>query len=808
MSKSFTIVFLLFSSAILGAETPKEELTRLQNVGREGRDNAAAARAWKAVVRRGPSLLPALLESLDGADAASANWLRTAGDAIVERALADKKTLPAEPFTQFIRQTRHNGAARRLAYEWLCRVDAKTPERLLPGMLQDPSPELRRDAVAVVLKQAQSDLDKGDKDAARAAYRRALTGACDKDQVERIAGQLDKLGVKIDVAAHFGFVRHWRIAAPFDNHQGVGFRAVYPPEKGVDVQAAYKGKDDKEARWIVAATNDPYGVVNLNKELGKQKGVVAYAYAVVDSSAERPIQIRAGSPNAVKIFLNGKEVYHRDEYHHGADVDQHIAAAKLQAGRNEILVKICQNEQSEDWAQEWKFQVRLCDAVGAAVPFKERGRQGDKERGRQGEGETRRRNDRSATSSIRSSLLVSPSPCLPFSLSPLLLVCAAGGEWPQFRGSEGRAVADEESGLPVKWSRTENVRWKAELPGRGVSSAVVAGGRVYVTAASMYRDRRLHVLCFDAATGRKMWERQLAATGSTMCHPKTSMAAPTPVADATRVFALFASGDVAAFDRDGDLLWYRALLRDYPDISNQVGMAASPVLVGETLLLPLENAGDSFALAVDAQTGRNRWKTPRRREINWVTPTVARFHGQTAVLFQTSAEITAYNPDDGKVLWSYKSANLGSVPSPLVMDDLVIVPGTPTVALRVSEGGKPEVVWKSRKLAAAYASPLAYRGRIYALTGIGVACFDPANGQEIWRERLGHGFSASPVVADGKLYVAKEEGDTSVVQLGDKPKILANNALNEPLLATPAIANGAIYLRTEKHLYCIGARTK
>jgi outer membrane protein assembly factor BamB len=157
-------------------------------------------------------------------------------------------------------------------------------------------------------------------------------------------------------------------------------------------------------------------------------------------------------------------------------------------------------------------------------------------------------------------------------------------------------------------------------------------------------------------------------------------------------------------------------------------------------------------------------------------------------------------------LWNYKSRNLGSVPSPVLADDLVIVPGNPSVALRVSEDGKPEVVWKSRKLAVAYASLVAYKGRIYALTGIGVACLDAAMGEEIWRERLGSGFSASPVIADGKLYVAKEGGDTSVVELGETPKILANNALKETLLATPAIANVAIYLRTEKHLYCIAAK--
>jgi outer membrane protein assembly factor BamB len=339
-----------------------------------------------------------------------------------------------------------------------------------------------------------------------------------------------------------------------------------------------------------------------------------------------------------------------------------------------------------------------------------------------------------------------------------------------------------------------------------VSSPVIAGGRIYVTACSGYRQRRLHVLCFDATTGKKLWERQLASTGGTVCHPKTCMAAPTPVTDGLNVYTLFATGDLAAFNRDGDLLWYRALERDYPDISNQVGLAASPVLAGETLLLPLENAGDSFALALDAKTGRNRWKVPRTRDINWVTPTVMRFRGKTAALFQTASEITAYDVDNGEALWSYRGSNLGQIPSPLVVDDLIFILGSPSLALRVSEGGKPEVVWQSNKLHAAYASPVVYKGRIYGMTDIGVACLDVATGEQLWKERLGNGFSASPVIADGKLYVAKEEGDTSVVQLGDEPKILANNSLQEPLLATPAISNGAIYLRTETHLYCIAAK--
>jgi len=363
------IVLFLALGATATGDATSEALTRLKAVGREGAGNEAATRAWKEVVRQGPSALPAILQAMDDADPTSANWLRTAVDTIAERALADGKELPTEALEQFIGQTRHNGAARRIAYEWLCRVDPKTPNRLLPGMLHDPSPELRRDAVSAVIKQAQARRDKGDAEGARTAYRKALSGAGDKDQVDQIVEQLDKLGVKVDVAGHFGFVRQWLLVAPFDNHKDKGFNVAYPPEKGVDPESVYKGKDGAEARWVSFTTKDRYGKVDINKVLGKRMGAVAYAFAVIDSPSERAIQIRAGSPNGLKFFLNGKEVYHLEEYHHGNEVDQHIANARLKAGRNELLVKVCQNEQKDDWAQDWSFQVRLCDAAGVAVPF-------------------------------------------------------------------------------------------------------------------------------------------------------------------------------------------------------------------------------------------------------------------------------------------------------------------------------------------------------------------------------------------------------------------------------------------------------
>jgi hypothetical protein len=363
-----TVVWTLatFFALVVGtAATPNDLTSQIKKIGHD--DNSAAA--WRRVVANGPGALTAVLTAMDDADPVASNYLRTAVDAIGENALAARTPLPVKELEAFIGDLKHVPAARRLAYEWLARVDKTAPDRLLPGMLLDPSAELRRDAVAVALEKARSLRDKGDKEAATAAYRKALTGACDEDQVKEIAAALEKLGAPVDLAAHFGFVREWRLAAPFDNTAGSQFKTVYPPEKGVDLKAAYKGKNGADVVWKEFVSKDPYGIVDLNKVIGKEKGVVAYAYAVVDSPAERPVQVRAGSYNAIKIFLNGKEIFERDEYHHGMIVDQYSGDGVLRAGRNELLLKVCQNEQSESWAQNWIFQVRLCDAVGAAVPW-------------------------------------------------------------------------------------------------------------------------------------------------------------------------------------------------------------------------------------------------------------------------------------------------------------------------------------------------------------------------------------------------------------------------------------------------------
>jgi outer membrane protein assembly factor BamB len=336
---------------------------------------------------------------------------------------------------------------------------------------------------------------------------------------------------------------------------------------------------------------------------------------------------------------------------------------------------------------------------------------------------------------------------------------------------------------------------------------VVARGKVYVTACTGVLQDRLHVLCFDEATGKKLWERQFWATGNTFCHPKTCMAAPTPATDGERVYALFATGDLVCLDADGDLLWYRALARDYPHISNQVGMAASPVLYRDVLLVPMETADESFAAGLDKLTGTNRWKVRRPREINWVTPLLIHNHGRDGALFLSSRELTAYDPRTGRKYWSYSGEGLSPTPSvpSLAVGDGLVVTGSGLALRPGTDGAPPEVVWRANKLKPAYASPLYYRGRVYAVnnTGILLNCFDAADGKVLWQQRIKGPVSASPIIAGGKVYLVNEEGVTTVLEAGARPRVLGTNRLGETILATPAVAGGALFLRSDQHLYCV-----
>lgn len=378
-------------------------------------------------------------------------------------------------------------------------------------------------------------------------------------------------------------------------------------------------------------------------------------------------------------------------------------------------------------------------------------------------------------------------------------------DWPGWRG-QGDGVSTENVAPEVP-SAAEGVLWKADLPGRGVSSPVVIGGRAFVTAASGPREKRLHVVCLDVRDGSKLWERQIWATGGTQCHPKTSMAAPTPASDGEHIFALFASCDAAAFDREGTLLWCRALGLDYPNLSNQVGMASSPLLWRGLFLALLETDSEAFAIALDARTGENRWKLPREKGINWTSPIVWQLPGGAALVLQSSRGLTAVDPASGAKLWQL-DANLDGIASGAGTGLNLYAPGRETIAVRAPGATSPEatVAWRSSRLRASTASLLSYEDRVYGLSSAGVLCCARAeDGEIVWQERLKGPFSASPVACAGKLYCVNEEGLTTMLDLRGEKRVLADYPIGETVLASPAIAEGSIYIRSEKRLWCLGA---
>jgi hypothetical protein len=342
-------------------------LQALLAVDREGKGHRAAAQAW-AELTQGSNVdqLPAILAALDGAGPLAANWLRAAVDSIAERQLQRNARLPIAELEQFLGQTRHDPRARRLAYEWIARGDSTAPDRLIPKMLNDPSLELRRDAVTWVLAAAEQATAQQKDDLALATYRRALDSARDLDQVKVVTEALKKAGQPVDLAHHYGFVQDWNLVGPFDNRQGKGFATAFPPEAAVDLAASYETPEGT-IRWTAHHTDEEYGFVDLNKALGKHMGATAYAAVEFHSPTQQKVELRLGSESANKIWLNGKLLESAEVYHANGTMDQYVGAGELRAGRNLILVKLCQNEQTEAWAQDWKFQLRVCDSTGKAV---------------------------------------------------------------------------------------------------------------------------------------------------------------------------------------------------------------------------------------------------------------------------------------------------------------------------------------------------------------------------------------------------------------------------------------------------------
>ncbi len=353
-----------FSPAALAQDSAKAIAT-LKAVSREGAGNEAAGEAWKSLVKQGGVALSPALAAIDDANPTAANWLRTAVGAIAERERESGAKLPADKLEAFARDTQFAPSARRIAYELLIAQEPQAAERLLPGFLNDPSPDLRRDAVASEL----AKLEKAAGPTIQPQLEKLLALARDKDQVELIAKKLeDDYKAKVSITENFGFLTRWHLVGPFDSAKGKALTLSHPPEKAMGIAGKFQGKGGAEVVWKPAFTTDRYGFVDLNKLVNKEKDAAVYALAIVEAPAALSCEIRVGTPNTIQIFLNGEKLFEREEYHHGSGMDLNIGKGHLKAGPNVIVLKVCQNNQSESWAQDWKFQLRLCDSTGGKLP--------------------------------------------------------------------------------------------------------------------------------------------------------------------------------------------------------------------------------------------------------------------------------------------------------------------------------------------------------------------------------------------------------------------------------------------------------
>lgn len=387
---------------------------------------------------------------------------------------------------------------------------------------------------------------------------------------------------------------------------------------------------------------------------------------------------------------------------------------------------------------------------------------------------------------------------------------ASAADWLQFRGNAGSGVAADSS-LPTTWNNqpNENVAWKVELPGRGCSSPIVVAGRVIVTASTGYRHDRLHVLCFDAESGKSLWHRSFWATGRTATHESISNAAPSPASDGRSIFAFYSSNDLICLDLDGNLQWYRGLALDFPKAGNDIGMSASPVVADGVVVAQIENQGDSFATGIDTATGETLWRVDRSPKANWCSPVIVPAAGQrqASVLLQSTDRMTLNDLKTGDELWKLDAESPG-IPSSLVAGNLLLTPANGFTALRLSDASNaPEIAWESNRLRPGSASPVVFDGFLYTMSNDVVRCAHVANGDLVWQLRLKGRHWATPVIAGGKMYCINDAGEAHVVKLGGaEGEIIGTANFGETIQATPAVAGNGLFVRSDKHLWKIASK--
>jgi outer membrane protein assembly factor BamB len=418
-----------------------------------------------------------------------------------------------------------------------------------------------------------------------------------------------------------------------------------------------------------------------------------------------------------------------------------------------------------------------------------------------------------------------------YCLGLLVYFSADAENWPRFRGPTGQGISSEKN-LAISWSAESNIVWKASIPGEGWSSPIVWDDRVFVTTA-IANGMKCHVLCHDLKSGKLLWDKEVLDQVPLRKEGKNSYATPTPCTDGDRVYAVFGDGTVVALDFAGNVLWTNREVQHY----SRHGLGASPILHDGLLIMAYDGsnrvlkAGDwpnnpdeeklgwqipwdkAQVVALDVTTGKRAWTGRRgKSRIAHVTPNILREGGRTQLISCAGDAIQGFDPKTGELIWTVYSQGEGVTPSFAMGDGLIFTSsGFEKTTLRtVKTGGRGDVTtthiaWEQRKGAPTQPSLLYLKPYLYTMTDKGVAyCFKTDSGELVYEERVGGNFCASPVYANGRIYVLSEEGETTVFEAGPRFKVISKNPLNEHCQASIAISQSTLLIRTEKNIYCIG----
>ena len=402
--------------------------------------------------------------------------------------------------------------------------------------------------------------------------------------------------------------------------------------------------------------------------------------------------------------------------------------------------------------------------------------------------------------------------------------------WPGWRGPSGDGVSAGK-GIPTNWSSTENIAWKIAIPGEGHSSPIVWGDKVFLTSSLTEKNKRI-LLCLDRLSGQTVWQRDVVQSPPETIHRLNSRASGTPATDGKQVYVTFmrAEGDkviapnvgserlitpgkiiVAAYDLDGNKKWKT----NVGDFVSAHGFNTCPVLFEDLVILNGDHDGDAYLVALDRQSGRQRWRTRRENKTrSYVTPIIREIDGITQMILSGSLCVASYDPRNGKRHWIVDGPTEQFVASMVYDGKYVFATGgyPERHILAIRPGGKGNVTethiaWRTTRGAAYVPSPIISGRYLLMVADSGIAsCFEARTGKRHWMERLPGGHSPSPVSADGLVYFVSDQGVTTIVRPSETFAVIAKNELGEPVSASPAISQGQIFLRTHQHLYCIGSK--